>query len=316
MIGYNAGTMANGFLKEEEQEYRRSYRFSLWWVNHREQIKGLAYALFIALDAGFLCFAIWTLADSFLISNSRERLAVAEMAAYGQSDLNAQTLAHAAQPLQPGDALVLAGQGTVADAYAPLTNPNADWWATFDYAFQSDAGTATKPQHGFILPGEKEKPLLALATPDLGGAHAATLVLSNTVWHRVDAHVTGDYATWSASHLAFAITNPAFVTNVPFAGKTVGQTTFTVTNDSSYSYYNPAFDVLLMRGSSVVGVNRTVLESLDSGATQQVAIDWFGALPAAGSVSVVPDVNIFDPAVYKMLPDGTTIDTRLEAPGP
>lgn len=305
--------MANGFLKEEGSEDQRQYRLSLWWVNNREKLKAIGYGLFIAFDAAFLCFALWTFTDSFLISYGKERLAVAEMVAYGQSDLNARTLQSAAQPLLPGDAQVLAGDANVSDVYATLTNPNADWWAEFDYSFQSDANN-TKVQRGFILPGEKEKPLLALATTELGGSRSATLVLANIVWHRVDKHVTGEYAAWAASHLALTVKNPAFVTNVPFAGKTVGQSTFTVTNASPYSYYNPAFVVLLLRGTSVVGVNRTVLQSLDAGQSQDVVIDWFGALPSAGAVSVIPEVNIFDPAAYKALTGGTSIDTRNTPP--
>lgn len=300
--------MENGFLKEEEKEDERAYRVSSWWVNHREQVRKVGYGCFVALDAVLVIFATWAFVDGFIVSYGRERLAVAEMVAYGQADLNSRSRAEAAQPLVQGDATVFVSDVGVADVYAPLTNPNLEWYATFTYVFHADA-LPTKPVTGFILPNET-KPIVVFATKDLGGARAAELVLSDVVWKRVDPHLTGEYAKWSADRLNLEITKPAFQTDVKLGTTTVGRASFTVVNKTAYSYYNPGFIILLKRGETVVGVSRTTLDTLDSGETRDVAVNWFGPLPAAGAVEVVPEINIFDLNAYKALSGETTTDTR------
>ena len=303
--------MSNDELLEKE-DHREDihYRRSLWWVTHRELVKAVGYILFVTLDVMLICVGVWSLTNAFLISYDQDQAQVAAMvSSQGQADLNAQTVANAAKPLLPGTVQIFADENNTVDVYAPLSNPNADWWAEFDYVF-STGSDATDQLHGFILPGQQNKPILALAATHLSGAVTASLTLQNVVWHRVDNHVTGDYATWAAPRLMFTITNASFNTTVPFAGKTIGQSTFTIDNAGSFSYYNPVFDVLLMRGSTVVGVSRTTLESIDAGASQHVSISWFGALPAVGGVDVEPDINIFDPSVYKPLTGGTSIDAR------
>lgn len=300
--------MENGFLKEAEAEDQRMYRVSSWWVNHREQIKHIGYGCFAAFDAVLIIFSVWTFVDGFVVSYGRERLAVAEMVAYGQADLNSRSRAEAAQPLVPGDAAVFAGDGGVVDIYVPLTNPNTGWVATFTYLFRSDT-VETKPVAGFILPNEI-KPITVFASKELGGARTAELVLSDVVWRRVDPHVTGDYAKWSTDRLNLAITDPLFQTDVKLGTTTVGRVSFTVTNKTAFSYYNPGFIILLKRGEIVVGVSRTTLDTLDSGETREVIVNWFGALPAAGAVEIIPEINIFDVNAYKPLGGETTTDTR------
>jgi hypothetical protein len=127
----------SGFLKEEEHEFKRFYRLSSWWVNNRGRVHQAGLGLFFAFDFALVAFAGWTFLDGFAVSYARERLAVAEMVAYGQGDLHAQTVAGAAQPLEPGSVTVLALEDGAVDAYAPLVNPNQDWWAEITYTFRS-----------------------------------------------------------------------------------------------------------------------------------------------------------------------------------
>lgn len=300
--------MENGFLKEEEHEFKRFYRLSSWWVENRGRVRQAGLGVFFALDFALVAFAGWTFLDGFAVSYARERLAVAEMVAYGQGDLHAQTVATAAQPLEPGSVSVLALDDGAVDAYAPVVNPNQDWWAEITYVFRAGEA-ATAPKKTFVLPG-KEKPLVVFNTKDLAGARSAELELQAVEWHRVDRHLTKDPAPWIDDRLGMAIKDAAFRTDVPLDGKTIGRASFTVTNSTAFSYYDVPFVVLLRRGSSVVGVNGTTLASLDAGATQTVDVNWFGALPAASTVDVVLDLNPFDLNVYKPLAGETTDDTR------
>ncbi|OGL66726.1 hypothetical protein A2856_03095 [Candidatus Uhrbacteria bacterium RIFCSPHIGHO2_01_FULL_63_20] len=281
---------------EEEKEEARQYTLSLWWVENRARLKTIGLVSFGVVDGLLLLFALWTFTDSFLVSYGRERDAVVAMATRGQDDLYAFSRGTAGNPIAfTGTTVIAEGDGRY-DFYTLATNPNGDWYGEFDYFFRSSAGE-TPRQRGFILPGE-EKPLLALAVVAAAAPQRADAVIENMAWRRVDKHLTGDFSRWSADRLRLPVSDVAFSSDLMVDSKTIGRVTFTVKNDTAYGYYDPAFVILLKRGTTVVGANRTTLSSLPSGVSQEVAVNWFGPIPSASQTEVIPEINIFDPSIY------------------
>ncbi len=297
-----------GLLLEEEKESRRTYRLSLWWVEHRALLRRVGYGLFIAVDAVILLFALYHLLDAFALSYDQETNAVLEMIDQGQSDLRAYTVANNADDLEPGEARVISIGSDRYDLYATLLNPNDDWWAEFSYTFNTDLGV-TESATGFILPSQS-KAMVEFAYESTVPVTTAELVIGEVTWHRVDHHLIADYETFAAEHLNLMIENAQFTKEVNANNDAYGRSSFTVTNKTAYSYYEPTFYVLLKRGSSVVGVNRATLSELDSGETADVTLNWFGTLPSVSEVEIVLDINLFDLSVYKPLAGENTQDTR------
>jgi hypothetical protein len=198
------------------------------------------------------------------------------------------------------------------DLYAELLNPNDDWWAEFTYHFLTDEGD-TEVQDGFILPSE-EKPVVDIAYESTANISRVELVIDSVDWHRVDHHLIPDYETWEDDRLNLLIEDAAFSQQTEF-DEIFGQVAFTVTNSTAFSYYTPKFFILLMRGSSVVGVNRTSLSDLESREEVEMGINWFGTLPSVTSVEIIPEINLFDIESYKPLNGETTRDTRTRALG-
>jgi hypothetical protein len=297
-----------GLLLEEEKEFRRFYRLSLWWVTHRALLVRIGYGLLIALDAGLLLFAIWHLADAFAFSYEREQRTVYEMVARGQTDLNAYTRGNAAGDLELSEARVLSIGSGRYDLYATVLNPNNDWWAEFEYVFGS-GGEEIARGTGFVLPGEK-KPVVSLALEAEKPFSIAEFSIVGVKWHRVDHHVVSDYQIWSQDRLDLVVEGARFTTDMKLDGETFGRFSFSVTNKTAFSYYDPVFYLILKRGSSVVGVSRTTLQELESEEEAVVNVNWFGTLPSVSDVEVIPEVNIFDLDVYKPLEGEMTVDTR------
>ena len=297
-----------GLLLQEEKEFTRFYRLSLWWVEHRAFLRRLGIILLATFDAVLLLFGAWHLLDAFAVSYDAEQNAVLRMVAYGQSDLRAYSVAHAADDLEQGDGRVISIGNGRYDFYTTITNPNDDWWAEFEYAF-SLGDASTDVQTGFILPSQ-EKPIAELAVESVSPIQSAALQLQNVRWHRVDHHTVPDYSTWSSDRLNFLLSASSFENETRFDGETFGRTTFTIKNDTAFSYYDVGLYVLLLRGNSVVGVNRTSLSSLESGVEEEVTVNWFGTLPSVSEVQIVPELNIFDLEVYKPLQGESTRDTR------
>jgi len=299
----------NQFLLEEEKEFKKQYRFSLWWVEHRQLLKNIGLGLILVIDAVLVLVVVWGFLDSFGISYGKEQRAVAESVVYNQEDLRAYSVSRSAVALELGETRVFSlGDGRF-DFYTDMQNSNEDWWAEFTYRFTYEGGE-TKQATGFILPNSS-KPIAELAVSSATLLRDVNFVLTQTVWHRVDHKLIKDYPSWQTDHLNFLVENPTFSQETNIGDKTIGRTSFSVTNKTAFTYYKPMFVILLKKGSSVVGVNRVMLETLQTGETQNVDVNWFGTLPSVSQVEVLPDVNIFDPAVYEA-PSGTsTIDTRL-----
>lgn len=299
--------MAENFLLEEDKEFRRHYKISLWWVEHREQLRKLGLAFGVGVGGLLTVFGLWTFTDSFLIGGEAERLDTARMAVTGK-ELNAYSVATAAKDLETSVITVLPSSAGKFDFATALTNPNTDWWATFTYSFiAGDVRTPT--EHGYILPDE-EKPFLALAAPFASAPSNAQVEITDLVWHRVDKHLTGPYQAFADDRLAIEITNRLFSTDLQVDGEPLGRVSFLVENRTAFSYYDLTLTIILRRGTSIVGVNRTTLSSLDAGQNQEVAVNWFGPLPSASEVQVIPEVNIFDLASYKPLAGETGEDVR------
>lgn len=297
-----------GLLLEEEKESRRVYRLSLWWVEHRAFLRRLGYGVFIAVDAFILLFALYHLLDAFALSYDQEERVVLAMVLQGQSDLRSYTLANNADDLEESEARVISIGSDRYDLYATLLNPNDDWWAEFSYAFNTDIGV-TEPATGFILPSQ-EKPIVQFAYESSVPVATAELMIGEVTWHRVDHHLISDYETFAPEHLNLSIENALFTKEINANNDSYGRSSFTVTNNTAYSYYEPTFYVLLKRGSSVVGVNRATLSGLESGDSENVALNWFGTLPSVSEVEVVLELNVFDLSVYKPLEGESTRDTR------
>lgn len=297
----------SSLLLEEEKEFKKQYKRSLWWVEHRAGVIRLGYGLFFAFDAILILFVLWSFLDSYAISYDRERRAVESMVTQGSSDLRAYTQANAAEALDEEEVRVFATGDNHYDLFAMVSNPNQDWWVEADYSFLSN-GTETPKEHVVFLPGER-KPLANLAVTSTDSIRTTSLLLSNITWHRIDHHEIGDYDAWYEKRSKLEIIDPMFVTEST-PEKTIGVSSFSVMNHTAFSFFHPTFYVLLKQGSSVVGVNRVSIVSLDSLEQKNISLNWFGTLPGVTTIEVIPDINLLDPSVYKQAKGALGGDVR------
>jgi len=290
--------MANTWLKEEEQQFNRSYRLSSWWINNRQKILRILLGGIAGIEILVALFIIWTFVDTFLVSYTTENKSIGQMAILGQSDLFDKNTETAAKELVTGVARTLPASLGV-DLYTEITNPNSDWLAVYNYRFVWANGS-TKEESGFSLPGET-KPLVVFGSEEAVSARGVQIEITSIDWQRVDRHTVSDYETWKGERLNFVIEDLLFATDITIDGKTIGVSSFVVTNQTGFKYYQPAFFVVLYRGSQVVGINKVTLDVLTSGERRNVDVRWFGTLPSADRSEIIPDINIFSSSAYQAL---------------
>jgi hypothetical protein len=299
-----------GLLQEEENETRRVYKFSLWWVNHRAKLRRLVLGVFIAFDVILISYGGWHLLDAFAISYGADQVALAEMVAYGQGDLHAYTVANAAVDLEKGEELIFSAGSGRYDLYTTLTNPNYDWWAEFTYHFATGTDNENVELHeGFILPGDT-KPVVEISMRSDAPVNDVSLILDEVRWHRIDHHVISDYPQWISDRMSILVEDAEFTKETRYDDQVFGRTSFTVSNYSVYSYHSPVLYVLLKKGDSVVGVNKTTMNDIENGGSEDIVLNWFGFLPSVSDVEVIVELQLFDNDIYKALGGGNTRDTR------
>jgi hypothetical protein len=298
----------NNILLQEEKQDSKQYRRTLWWVENRGRLGKISVLSLIIFDVCLVLFVSWSMLDAFVLSASPERRAVIDSVLLNQEDLRAYSVARSASPLSAPNTQVFVSKENTYDFYAVLQNENKDWWAEYDYQFVFDTGT-TEVRRGFILP-ESAKPVTELAFVSTTGMTNPRFQFLDVSWHRIDRHAIPDYVKWSQDRLGLEIQNPTITQDTTIDPGGLFRTAFTIRNGTAYSYYNPTFHLLLKRGSSVVAVNKTTLQSLVPGESQEIVVNWFGTVPSADQVEIIPDLNLFDPTLYKPLVGSATIDTR------
>jgi hypothetical protein len=298
----------NDFLLEEEKEFKRFYKLSLWWVEHRALLKKIGIGTLIAFDAVLLLFIAWNVLDVLAINYGKEQREVEKVVVVNQSDLRAYTIANAAQALESDVVRVFSIGKDRYDFFTSVSNPNDDWWAEFTYKFVYTGGE-TEEKKGYILPNQ-EKPVVHLAFEFEEPVRVGTFEFVDVNWHRLDHKIIKNYDDWSKNRLEIEITNQKHTKENPFEKQVIGRTIFSAENKTAYSYYDPVFYILLKKGSSVVGVNQATFSTFESGSEEEVVVNWFGTLPSVSQVEIFLDLNLFDLETYKPLVGETSFDTR------
>lgn len=262
-----------------------------WFILHKSFLKRLFKYFLIVLSLALWGYGTYGLMDWFLITGPAERAAIARL----HIDLVNYEARSTPSSLQARGVTLI--PGVRFDALALVKNPNAKWYATFDYKF-AIAGEETAAHKGFILPGE-EKYVLDLGIQAKGKPTRAILTLSNVHFQRINQREIPDYGSYKAARLAFDTSGISYTPALQVAGRAVSRATFTVVNNSAFSYFEVPFQVFLYRGSVLAGVNQAILSNLSSGETRQVDVTWFDPLAGITKVEVKPDLNILDPSVYR-----------------
>ncbi len=280
----------------EAQLSEKKLNMGFWWVTHKIQVRRLASVALAVFSVVTLGYGAFGFADWFFGSGVVERQQIG-MLTTSQTDFAGIRAKNAPQDLQPGESTALPAGDRTYDISARITNPNARWWADFDYHFTASSVT-TPVQHGYVLPGDYSY-LSALGTKSDATPDSLALVIDRQTWHRVDQHVTmPDYESWATARLRLSMDQPVFVPPSAADAVAVSRVRFHVTNDTGFGYYKVGFFVAVQSGGRVVGVNHVTISELRPGETREVDASWFADLPSATTIEVKPEVNIFDDRIY------------------
>ncbi|MDP2631279.1 MAG: hypothetical protein Q8P30_00745 [Candidatus Uhrbacteria bacterium] len=294
----------NSELKQIESEYNREVAI----VKARPFLKRLGIFLWTAIDVILVVLFVGYIATYLVSGFFAEREDIAAIVS-NIDVMHAISADNAAQAISIGSVKEFALSNGDYDLYVEVDNPNSDWYAEFNYYFDTGSEESDR-MGGYIMPNER-KPLVAFRQAFDARPSDAELVVEDFVWKRVDAHAVENINDWMAEHTDFEITADDY-SDIPLDGENIARSSFTIKNKTPYSYWSPVFYVVLERNGTVLGVNQASVAGFESGETRTVNVNWFGNAPTAGDVFVIENINFFDPDVYMPPPGESGSDIRDE----
>lgn len=268
----------------------KEMNFGLWLSEKKHLMKKIALFFLFAVVIFFVVYSAYGYVFYFLQTKNANNL-LAD---------NAGTIAYHAQidALAP-DAIQIFKNNDRYDLAVNIKNSNDKYNASFGYCF-TKGGADIACGQSFILPGGN-KYVLALNQELAAGAGGLEFKITSAGWQRVDVHQIPDWSQYAAARLNFSITNINF-SNASASGLSakvpLNTLEFTITDQSSYGYYEVPVNIFFYNNDNLVGVNNYLFKNFKAGETRRAALTWPGDLGGVKSVVIVPDLNIIDNKIF------------------
>lgn len=221
---------------------------------------------------------------------------------------NQATIQNLAQPIIVNEARTFPSPGGRTDYIALLQNPNENWLAEFQYFFNTPDGNTT-PRRGYILPGRSFY-ASELGSETVTNARTVEIVIDNLEWFRISPSNIPDLADWLDFRENIIIDNISHGNSITVSDTDIIQTTFDIENATPFSYWDIDILVILSQANNISAINRIRLPGLDTGESRTITVNWFGNISRTGSVSINPQINFFNPQVYRDNPVDSVQDIR------
>jgi len=293
IIGIIDASMPDPIFEQEEKKRGLALKISYWYVSNKVLLRRIFIGILAGIAGLIWLFALWNLLDYFVISWGRNQRMMQELVnnqVFSQQWINANM----PRPIEVGTARVFKS-GEDYDFLSRISSSSPKYWAEYDYNFTYSGGE-TAPGEGFVLP-ISEKWVSKLSQESDSRPSNSKLVISNIMWHRIDPAEVPNYEEWRDERLNLEITDIEQTTE-GLDGAAVAKTKFNVYNRSAFGYYEIGFHVIPYRGSTPIGVNYIVIDSLESGEKREVEVSWFDSLAQVSKIEIEPEVNLFDESNY------------------
>ena len=288
-------------LQKIDKEYKREVTIT----QARPLLNRILFILWIIFDVVLVGLLILVTFSYLLSGQWKDRASTAGLV-QNLSSIHSATEEQSASSVFVGETTVISSSNGY-DFYVELENSNTDWYASFDYKFELDS-VSTEEYHGFILPNERRS-LIALNQDLEGSASSAEVVISDIEWRRVDAHTIEDYDQWYLDHNDFQIVDSAHGT-VEVGSEGIVRSSFTIKNNTPYSYWSAPFILVLERNGVPVGINQVSIAGFETGETRDIDINWFDNTPSSGDLVIQPAIDYLDEDVYMQESVDAEVDIR------
>ncbi len=193
------------------------------------------------------------------------------------------------------------------DLFVQIENPNARHAVEFTYSFSHGEGE-TEERTGFLNPKETAYMLASRATK--GKPKSPMLNVKEEKWIVIPEKEVANVDEWSKERGEFSVANIVFARDIAYTESLVSRSTFTITNHTPFSYWEPTFTVRIFRGSVLLGIAEVTAAKFKAGESRNIDMRWFGELPQTATVVVTPRIPYYAERAYMNPEASTTQDGR------
>lgn len=266
-----------------------------FWVRNRLVLRQVGYGSLIGISIILWGYVLWSLLDAYAISYPRESR-IPRLVASNELALSGLEQS-APRAVQVSEVSVFDAPANRQDFLVEVVNPNPQWAATFTYRFIAGA-EVTPDRQGYILPNSSRY-LTELGYEPDQKTRSARLEVTEIRWQRVDpADVDRDYAAFAERRLALEATDIEYTRDLVIGTQNVGQSSFTLKNQTAYGYWNVELVIVLFRGNIPAAVTSITERQVKPGESRDVIVNWPDNPAGISRTEIRPSVNILDPAAY------------------
>lgn len=280
-------------LLSAEKEAEKIYKREVWWLEHKTGLKRWSIIVVIFIEVLLGAIGLYAFVDYYLVDYVEEQRLVSTFFE-GAEDLRNSNFRQTPDDLLLEPA-VSVQSGQRFDLLSFVENTNTDWVARLEYHFEySGMQSETKS----VVVNHQTR--LALSALGLQGIRprVQNLVVDSIDWQKIDHKDIKDPVLWKTERWNLEIDNFEHHTNLVIGSRSFGRTTFEVRNKTGFGYYEIPITVVLRRGNSIVGVNKTTMSNFRGLENRVVQVDWFDNTPSALTVEAFPELDLFDEDNY------------------
>lgn len=267
-----------------EKEYQRASRIA----RAVPVLRRLVWIAFVASSFGIFLISFGYLVWFIIEGNFQDKRLQVDILG-GLLEEQAITQSVAASPIITSE-VIAAGEAGERDLLARLENPNEDWLATFQYFFTS-SGQSTAPRSGYALPLTEGS--ITEFNTNLGAN--ASLVIEDIAWTNLSIP---NRSAYQSSRLRFEVSDITHGNRVEVNEATLTQTSFTIKNNTAYSYWEVPLLIELVRAGRTIAFAEYQVRGFMAGEVRGVTFTWTDEVPINAEVRITPQINVYDEDVY------------------
>lgn len=294
MADQNNQPSFTSYQPRAEELSNTQLRAATWYVRHRHTLATIGVVALGLFGAVTLLYSSWQWGYYFFVGYVEDQRMDRENVLLFQNYQRIQPL-YGAQPLQYGAPQILNNGNNVFDLVAEVRNRNERWIAevTYHYAI----GQVRTPTETLVLPPGQTNLLPALGVRPDRAIASAQLVIESLRWRHLSPHVLDDVATYVTDRTSFTLTDVQQTRGSVSAAPT-DRITFSVTNDTAFTFFSASFLVVLYDRGVVSAVRPLSIDTFAAGETRTVDLRFVTGFGQSSELIILPTTNIFDRESY------------------
>ncbi|MFB6182053.1 MAG: hypothetical protein ABEJ24_04105 [Candidatus Magasanikbacteria bacterium] len=278
-----------------EEISTRELKWGKWYLKHKMQIrKGVVVFLFLfclVTLGGSLVYWSYYYASGYWAD---KKIAANEVRQF-QNYRNIQPL-YKAKPIEVDNISILDTPSGKYNVVAELRNVNLRWLGEVTFHFNFPGGR-TESKTVTVLPRQRSSRAI-FGVDNSNITQGAEFVLDDMKWKKIDPHEIRYVENYIKARSQFSIQNFNFTGS---SDEAPANLSFTVENETAYSYWDGRFLVELYNGNSLVAVRDINIEKFITGQKRDVSLTFLKNINIT-RVKLHPKINFFSQDSYMAPP--------------